>query len=67
MKCPNIDKGGCPSKGDMNEHTNEWRSEYYCTTCGCEHIVKYDTPQKIVRDIPPPMPRRKKPVRVEQY
>lgn len=67
MKCPNAEKGFCPSKHDMNEHMNEWWREVYCTTCGYEGKEKFDTPQKVQRDIPPPSPRRKKTTSTQQY
>jgi len=69
MKCPNIEKGNCPSKRDMNEHHNEWWSEFYCETCGYEGKETYDKPQKVERDILPPAPRRRKIVKTteQQY
>jgi len=68
MKCPNADKGFCPSKRDMNEHTNEWWSEYYCETCGHEHKDRFEVARVIKRDpLPPLPPRRKKPSTPDRY
>lgn len=73
MDCPNSKMIGasgipfCPSKAPVNEHHTEWSSEYYCTTCGYEHMEKYDIPRQVRRDIPPPAPRRKKPATPQQY
>jgi len=68
MKCPNVEKGGCPSKRDMNEHTNDCWSEYYCESCGYEGKDVFDAPRPVKREpLPPLPPRRKKSTSTQQY
>lgn len=47
MRCPSSLQGFCPSQESINVHHSEWTSEYYCTTCGYENVIKHDRAQKI--------------------
>lgn len=66
MDCPGSKKIGasglpfCPSKAPMNEHHNEWWSEYYCTTCGYEQKDRNENPREIKRGTFTPSPPRRK-------
>lgn len=56
MKCPSAEKALCPSKDEMEEHTNEWWTEYYCQTCGHEGKVHFTSAN--------PRPKRRQPAPV---
>ncbi len=61
MKCPSAEKGFCPSKDEMEEHSNDWWTEYYCQDCGHEGKVHFDQARRRApRRLPTPTPPIKK-------